>query len=132
MAFKMTKSEKTRITTLLAKMENARDKVDLAVTTFNSKVSELEAPVTKAIDTLNELQAEIYGVMEDIHNERSGEFDDKSERWQESEAAEDAQSWLSSIEYFKDLFGEELEAPETQMEIDLSAIDESINAEIPE
>lgn len=131
MAFKMTKTEITRVQKVLTQIEASRDAVNVAVASYNSAVIELSAPVDAAISDLNEVYNEMYGIFEDIHAERSEEFNDKSERWQESEAAENAQQWLEEVETFKDLFSGEIDMPETAIEVDLSEADESLEAEIP-
>lgn len=131
MAFKMTKTEIKRVQELLGKIEAARDAVNSAVATFNDKVLELARPVDNAIADLNELRSEMYGIFEDIHNERSGEYDDRSERWQESDAASDAQTWLDEIEAHRDAYEEEVQMPDVTMEVDLSLVDDNLEAELP-
>lgn len=110
MAFKLTKQEDARKSELESELEQLvgdatdglqelRDKIGELVTDFNEKY----------VTPLAEKMTEAYGFVEDIVNERQTDFDDKSERWQEGERGQAAQSWLQDWE--SGMQG--LEAPES-------------------
>jgi hypothetical protein len=69
-------------------LEVLREKIGELVTEFNEKY----------VTPLAEKMTEAYGFVEDIVNERQTDFDDKSERWQEGERGQAAQSWLQDWE----------------------------------
>lgn len=99
MAFKLTKAEEARLDSLI-------DKAVTEVGKLEDGKSELEEAITKLIDAFNdrylapfnEFMSEARGFVEDIQNERQDEFDDKSERWQESERADSARTWIEAYE----------------------------------
>lgn len=53
---------------------------------------------TKAIATMLQCAEDIRATLENEFDTLRGEFDDKSERWQESERGESVSAWLDSIE----------------------------------
>lgn len=99
MAFKLTKQEDARKSELEQELETL-------VGVVEDEKAELEAAMQKLIDDFNETvvaplrekMQEAYGFVEDIVNERQGEFDDKSERWQEGDRGQAAQDWLQTWE----------------------------------
>jgi hypothetical protein len=119
-AFKLTKQEDARKSELESELEQLvgdatdglevlRDKIGELVTEFNEKY----------VSPLSEKMTEAYGFVEDIVNERQGDFDDKSERWQEGERGQAAQSWIQ--EWENGMQGleapAELEAPDLYFDI---------------
>lgn len=97
MAFRLTKTEDARKSELEGELETLVGEAEDAKT-------ELQEAIQKLVDDFNanvvaplkEKMAEAHGFVEDIHNEREGEYDEKSENWQEGERGTAAYDWLQS------------------------------------
>lgn len=107
MAFKITKKDQDRIDTLTAKLAEKKQEVDAAV------------------DALNEVRDELRGVIEDIKDEMQGQYDDKSEKWQEGDRASTTTEWIDAL-------GEIVSELETEIEtIDLSDLTDKLEEGVP-
>jgi hypothetical protein len=95
MAFKLTRAEEARREALLEKMTQARDTLDEVTSAQLGVIEDAYAVINEAFSPYNEVVEEIRGFVEDIASERESEFDDKSERWQESDRGEAARDWIS-------------------------------------
>jgi hypothetical protein len=93
MAFKFNKTEQARMGAIIDKLRDI----------YDDDITEALSALNGAIDRYNEVLAEARGFVEDIYNERQGEFDDKSERWQEGDTGQIAQGWLSELEQIENL-----------------------------
>lgn len=105
MAFKLTKLQTVQIDALRAKVEVAKEEVQNAAENFNEALLELREAVTE------------------IAEDWQSEFDDKSEKWQESDRGEEVQSFISSwTEYADGLDADvEIEFPEWEEQPEMSA-----------
>ena len=97
MAFKLTKQELNRRDELRDKLADARIDLDEAIAEQNRIIEDAYSAINAALDDYNEVVNEAYGFVEDIHAEREGEYDDKSERWQEGERGQAAYEWLDTL-----------------------------------
>ena len=61
------------------------------------------------IDKLNEVMRTLEDVVGDIHIHALDHFNDKSEKWQDSDAGHDFLAWLEEVERLKDAAGDEFE-----------------------
>lgn len=120
MAFKLTKAEDTRKFEIESNLGSAYNEFEQARDELQGKIEDLirefnDGPLTK----FNEAVAEARGFVEDIKNERQGEFDDKSERWQDGERGQAAQEWLQQWESGESSLEElsEIEVPDLQIEL---------------
>lgn len=102
MAFKLTKQENNRRMLLRDNIRDARLVLDEVIEKQVAIMQNAQAALNAAIADYNELVDEAYGFVEDIHSEREGEYDDRSERWQEGERGEAAATWLSELEEVRD------------------------------
>lgn len=98
MAFKLSKQDAERRAKEVADLNELKDKVNAAVETYNEKVTELKAAVQEAVDEYNGALAEARGFVEDVASQAQSEYDDKSERWQESEKGMSVAEWISEWE----------------------------------
>lgn len=96
MAFKLSKGDQQRRDDYVAELHKRAGKVQDAVTEYNSAVEAAKAAVESALAEYNETLAEAKGFAEDIVSQAEGEFDDKSERWQEGERGEQAREWIDA------------------------------------
>lgn len=98
MAFKLTKAEGKRRTEFVAELEIASGVLSRAVEAFNLATEEAFTPVKKALDAYNEKLGEAREFVEDIVSSRRDEHGDKSDKWQEGERGQAAESWISEWE----------------------------------
>lgn len=99
MAFKLTKAEDARKSELESELEQLQNEATDGLEELRDKIAALVEDFNREfVEPLTEKINEAYGFVEDIQNERQGDFDDKSERWQEGERGEAAQSWLQEWE----------------------------------
>lgn len=102
MAFKFTKQEETRRADLRDKVAEARSELDDVIAKQTAIIEDAYSEMNAAIGKYNETLSEPRGFFEDIYDEREGEYDEKSERWQEGERGEAARGWLDAIGEVKD------------------------------
>jgi hypothetical protein len=119
-AFKLTKQEDARKSELESELEQLVGDATDGLEVLREKIGELVTEFNeKYVSPLSEKMTEAYGFVEDIVNERQGDFDDKSERWQEGERGQAAQSWIQ--EWENGMQGleapAELEAPDLYFDI---------------
>lgn len=99
MAFKLTKAEDARKDELEVKLTELVGGIEDAKTTLMEDIDKLvEAFNEEYIRPFNEVLTEARGFVEDIGNERRGQFDDKSENWQDGERGQSADEWTSMWE----------------------------------
>lgn len=116
MAFKLTKEEKKNRDEHVKSIDSKRDDLQGAINAYNEKMEEVKAELQEAIDVyndkMNEAKAKVEEALsdynsalgdaksfaDDVANQGNSDFDDKSERWQEGEAAEAAREWIDAWE----------------------------------
>jgi hypothetical protein len=102
-AFKLTKAELDRKAEIESELTDAINKLDDGKRQLEEDMTNL---VNKFNDDyvapLNEALEKAYGFADDIANERQGEYDDKSDRWQEGDRGSAAYSWISAVESARD------------------------------
>jgi hypothetical protein len=96
MAFKLDKQEIARRERLVGELTEARGKLQDAVSVFNAAVEELKAPLLAALESYNEVIEETRGFVEDIASAADGQFDDKSEKWQEGDKGQQVREWIDA------------------------------------
>lgn len=90
MAFKINKAEQKRIADLALKLEGK-------FADIKAIIEKAQADLADEVAEFNETREELRGVIEDIHAEREGEYDEKSDNWRDSERGSATDDWLSSI-----------------------------------
>lgn len=129
MAFKLSKADIKRRDEIAADMQNASADLKDAIEAFNEAMQAAWKAVEDAQSAYNDKLSVARDFIETFVDECRSEAADKSEKWQEGEAAERVESWLGELEAI-DLDDIELEAPEPLAEPDLAHSDEL--AEMPE
>jgi hypothetical protein len=94
MAFKLTRSEESRLELLRDKLADARLTLEAVFNAQSAVIEDAYAEINAALAPYNEIVEEARGFVEDIASEREGEWDDKSERWQESDRGQAARDWF--------------------------------------
>lgn len=98
MAFKLSKQELELRDQHVEKLERAWSNIEQAISSYNQVTNEeLREPVEKAVADYNEVLGGAKEFAEKIANRMDGEFDEKSEKWRDSErgqaAAELRDTW---------------------------------------
>jgi hypothetical protein len=116
MAFKTTKDQLARRDAIAAELRDRGHALNVAIADFNRQfeplvraVSEAQAHYNAAIESARTLASE-------ISNPAQEQFDDKSERWQDSDAGTHIRMWSEGWELSLDEV--ELDLPEPIEEID--------------
>lgn len=102
MGFKLTRAEENRRDILRDKIADAKADFDQAMEAELKVIEDALGSINAARTTYNEIVSEAFGFLDDIVNEREGEFDEMSERWQEGERGEVTQSWIESLQEARD------------------------------
>lgn len=123
MAFKLDKAEIKRRDELIEQLGKAQAALEDAISSFNEKLSDLRDGLIEKVNDYNEALADAQSWIEDVKADREGEYEDKSERWQEGEKGQAARAWLDEYEAFE-LTEVELDLPGDIEEPDLSHADE--------
>lgn len=127
MSFKLSKADDKRRDGFVAELEIKGGKLSQAISEFNAAMQEAWSKVEAAQTEYNELLGEISEFRDEIVSERQGEWDDKSEKWQEGERGEAAQSWITAWENI-DFSEVDISQPDELEEPDLAHRDELENA----
>lgn len=97
---RLTKDQRKAMGEIVTRLRVAEDALNAAISTFNAGLETLFAPVETAVDLLNEVRVdaaefrdEIVSAMEDYAGERS-------DNWQESDAAATFSEWMGEWEGF--------------------------------
>lgn len=119
MAFKLTKTELIQREKIAAALKTTGTALSEAVTIFNTTCEEAWKTVEAAQESYNEQVQMAQEFMVEVHDSHQNEFDEKSEKWQESDAGQAASGWLD--EWEMDLDEEQLERPDPLGDPDLEA-----------
>jgi len=68
------------------------------VEAFNTALDTERAEVNEAVVEYNKALEDAKSLIEELHSDMESEYDDKSERWQESENGELAREWIDELE----------------------------------
>ena len=123
MAFKLDKQDTARRDKLVEELRDGRGVLEDAVSTFNAAVEELKAPLLAALEKYNEIVEEARGFVEDIASTADGQFDDKSEKWQEGDKGQAARNWIDAwqnepFDALEIAFPDELTLPDEETDHD--------------
>jgi uncharacterized coiled-coil DUF342 family protein len=116
MAFKLTPAEQTQKNDHFVKLSAKSDELLAARDVMNSKVQEAVEEYNGHVQAYNELVNEANGFRSDVASRLQGEYDDKSEKWQESDEAGSAQEFIDAWEGFEIEVLGETSVPELEAE----------------
>lgn len=100
MAFKLTLKEITDRDGITAELENAWAAVDNAVAEYNDAVNEARCKVISVVESYNNVLGEATVWAASIMERMNCEFEDKTEKWQESEQGQSTAAMISEYENF--------------------------------
>lgn len=127
MAFKLSKEESDLRSDLVKQLNDQHGELEQAINDYNSATGELRGPVEAAIAHYNEVLAKANSFCEQVCMRGEEEYEEKTEKWQESDAGESAQEWLSEWEQI-DMdeieieWPDELDMPDTTHSGELEAL----------
>src|SRR5262245_24322994 len=113
---KLTRAENARKLGLIADLQEAKNELGEAVMALNIMLDAARGRVEDALAHYNQMLREADAWRDEIVQDWQAEWDDKSERWQESDAGQEARSQIDDLENM-DLDELELDLPQ---EVDLS------------
>lgn len=98
MTFALTKPLQKERDALLDKLRGAATDVQTAISDMNEAMADHKTSVEEAQEVYNELLGELQAFRDARVEEWRGEYDEKSEKWQEGERAETVSSWIEEYE----------------------------------
>lgn len=98
MAFGLNKADAKRRDGYVDDLREKAKKLHDAIAEYQTKLLEIRGPVEEALAEYNEVLDEARGFIEDIANNARGEWDDKSEKWQEDEKGQAVSAWIDSFD----------------------------------
>jgi len=116
MAFKLTKTEETRLEKLKTDLTDTYSGLEKAVSDYNEGEDELRAAIDNALALYNQNLAEFRSFVEEVATDRRNEYDEKSDGWREGDNGSTADEWISTWEG-ADLEDAEVKYPD-QLELD--------------
>lgn len=97
---RLSKQQERERAALVKRLADAGRLVEVRFAALVSELAELTAPVNEAISAYNLLLLEAAAFAEAIGEDCRAAFDEKSERWQESDRGQEAESFISEWEGF--------------------------------
>jgi len=90
---KLSKAQIKERDDLSAKLSEAGDVLNAAITKYNEAIKAAYEDVEKAMSEFNTAVIEARDFVEQVHSDIENYYDDKSEKWQESERGQNYSSW---------------------------------------
>jgi len=118
---KLTKDQLARHAQLCTDLASDWEDLEAAVKQYNEKVAVAHSELQAVVETFNKRVAEANEFVEEVHSEQESFFDEKSERWQESDAGSAYQDWMTQ---WGDKVVEEVELdwpPEFDVDVDIES-----------
>lgn len=94
MAWKLDRHEAKQKQELVDKLTAQRADLDACIEIFNAELERLQEPVKESLEKLNELLEEAREFKEDVYSRLDGEYDGKSEKWQEGDRGQGVRQWI--------------------------------------
>ena len=128
---RLTKAQAQQHEDLTVKLRESREALNAAIGAFNSEVKTAHAALQPKVDVVNAAIREANEFVEEIRGEMQDHYDEKSDRWQESDAGSSYSDWISSWEFELDDLS--LEEPTAFEEIIMTDADEfeNLDQEVP-
>jgi hypothetical protein len=118
----LTKQQTTDRADIAARLRDAASDIESAVEKFNTATAKAKGELEAAVMTYNERMAEADEFRDVTVGDMQGHFDEKSEKWQESERGQAYLNWINEWEGAE--LGEvEIDFPNDLETPDLSAAD---------
>ncbi len=95
---KLSKADEEKKYNLLSQLRDAERKVNDEIAKYNDKLVLLKLPVEVAIANMNEVVESINGFLEDLYTEVNNYYDERSEKWQESDVGQAYLEWRDKLQ----------------------------------
>ena len=118
MAFKLTAADKQKIDEMLNTVRSKHESLCGAIDTFNQEVDEAREKMEEHLNDLNGALSDLRDFISEKHADFEGQYDDKSEKWQEGERGSATLSWIETFDIelndveLNDLAAEDVSHPE--------------------
>ena len=116
MAFKLSKRQLAERDALATSLREKAAALNAAIAAFNQAIEPISRPVVEARDAYNAILEKARALSIDVTEAANGEFDARSERWQQSDKGIQVRSWIELWEL--NLDDVDLDMPEPLTEID--------------
>lgn len=107
----LNKQHQKDVADALGACRDASNKLNAAITAYNEAMAPHKEAVEEALEEYNNKVGELKSVYEGIANDARGYFDERTERWQESETGQAYEEWVEQLEEL-DIEEVEIELPE--------------------
>lgn len=95
----LTSFQAEQLSDLQEKLQSASERVESAITDFNTSMSELwNDSVLESLNDYNTVVEQAREFVEERHDQMQSQYEDRSEKWQQSEKGEAFQEWLNEWE----------------------------------
>ena len=118
------KARQAEIDTAAAACREAATALNNAVADYNTGLKDLKAPVEGAVTEFNEKLTELREIYRGIGEEARDYYENRSERWQESDAGTDYLEWVEALEAAEFDDDVEIEFPDELDELDLRSYED--------
>jgi NAD-specific glutamate dehydrogenase len=95
---RLTKDHAQRHAVLVERLHATQRDLERAIETYNEEASRAFAHVEVVRDRMQALLTEANEWLDEVRTDAQSYFDDRSEKWQESEAGEAYAEWISELE----------------------------------
>ena len=92
--FKLTKEQEEKRGDLIARLQEASDEVDQAVSDFNETLIDAREGVDSAVAAYNVILKDVRRFTEDMATQAEEAIEEKSDKWKESDRGHAASEWL--------------------------------------
>ena len=117
MLFKLGKEETAQRDEIAVRLEQAREKLETAVSAFNDALLAARGTLQTEIDEYNVVLAEAKTFADDVAQNWENDFEEKSERWQESDTGESVRAMIETWQSV-DLESIDIDMPEPDISFD--------------
>lgn len=118
MAFKLTKTDEQALEKLHKEADELKDKLAVEADAANEKIQEAVEHLNGFVRAYNEKVSEIREKIGEIASNFRGEFDDKSESWQEGDRGQEVDSFIQEWESADATEVDEVEIDPISLEIE--------------
>src|SRR4051794_24670515 len=95
---KLKKSQLTERDKMLDKLRDAQSELVGAVDNFNDELDALRGGVLSALAEYNGVLLEVAAWRDSVTEDLRADLEERSEKWQESDAGQEASSWIDDLE----------------------------------
>lgn len=116
-----TSAQKKEHAAIVERLHATRGTLRDAIDAFNGKLTEEYGAVDRAREACQDAIDEANALLDDVRGDAQSHFDDRSEKWQEGDAGQQYQDWISELEQPLDRV--EVDEPQPLIEPDLDGIE---------